>query len=75
MPAAFSREFRESASKRVLTDGKSVGVAAFQLGVSASGLGRWVRKAKVDRGLAMRTVFASSDVHVGNKASPRRHCA
>ena len=68
MPKAFSREFRERAVEMVLTDGKSVGVVALQLGVSASGLDRWVRQAKVDRGMVTRTVLSPSDVQAENVA-------
>lgn len=50
MPNAYPREFRERAVELVIKGGRPVGQVAKELGVSATGLQRWVSQARVDGG-------------------------
>lgn len=50
MPNAYPREFRERAVELVRLSGRPMGQIAKELGVSATGLQRWVSQAKVDGG-------------------------
>ncbi len=68
MPKAYSEEFRERAIDLVLSDGWSLRKASADLGVSVSGLDRWVRQARIDRGLQTRSALPTSDMQAENLA-------
>lgn len=51
MPRAYSQEFKDRAIDLVLIEGIPVRIASSQLGISAGGLDRWVRQAKLSRGI------------------------
>lgn len=46
----YSREFRGSAVKLVLDDGRSATAVAESLGVKPNSVQKWVQQARVDRG-------------------------
>jgi transposase len=46
----FSKEFKTDAVALVLDGGQPIAHVARDLGVSASGLGKWVNQARIDRG-------------------------
>lgn len=50
MPNSYPREFRERAVELVRVSGRPMGQIAKELGVSSTGLQRWVSQAKVDGG-------------------------
>ena len=50
MPAAYPEEFRRRAVDLVRESDESVSAVARRLGVSSSGLARWVAQAGVDEG-------------------------
>lgn len=50
MPKGFPPEFRERAVELVRTSGRSITQISRELGVSTTGLQRWVAQAKVDAG-------------------------
>ncbi len=50
MPNAYPREFRERAVELYRVSGRSFQQVAKELGVSATGLQRWVHQADVDAG-------------------------
>lgn len=50
MSNAYPREFRERAVELVIRGGRSINQVAKELGVSATGLQRWVARARVDGG-------------------------
>ena len=50
MPNAYPREFRERAVELYRVSGRSFQVVAKELGVSATGLQRWVQQAQIDSG-------------------------
>jgi transposase len=56
MPRAYSQEFKDRAIDLVLTEGIPVRIASSQLGISAGGLDRWVRVAKLSRGLVNNSI-------------------
>jgi transposase len=45
----FSDEFKEGAVRLVLDEGKSIGVVARELDLTASALAEWVKRAQADR--------------------------
>jgi transposase len=45
----FTEEFKESAVRLVLDEGKSVGAVARELDLTASALGLWVKHARAER--------------------------
>ena len=52
MPAAYPEEFRRRAVDLVRTSDESVSAVARRLGISGSGLRRWVAQAEIDEGRA-----------------------
>ncbi|MDQ3068905.1 MAG: transposase [Acidobacteriota bacterium] len=48
----FSEEFKTSAVRLVLDEGRSIGAVARELDRTASSLGSWVQHARADRTLA-----------------------
>ncbi len=50
MPNAYPREFRDRAVELVIQTGRPINQVAKELGVSATGLQRWVAQARVDTG-------------------------
>jgi putative transposase len=50
MPNAYPREFREPAVELVIKSGRPMGQVAQELGVSATGLQRWVSQVRIDGG-------------------------
>jgi transposase len=66
MPRAYSEEFRERAVAMVLQDGSPLREVAKSLGVSVSGLDRWVRQARIDRGLPTGSKLPTSEVAAEN---------
>lgn len=66
MPRAYSEEFRERAVAMVLDDGSPLREVAKSLGVSVTGLDRWVRQARIDRGLPTSSKLPTSDVAAEN---------
>lgn len=50
MPAAYPEEFRRRAVDLVRESDESVSVVARRLGISVSGLRRWVAQAEIDEG-------------------------
>lgn len=66
MPRAYSEEFRERAVAMVLVDGLRLVDVAKNLGISVSGLDRWVRQARIDRGLPTMSKLPTSEVAAEN---------
>lgn len=58
---AFSDEFRASAVRLVLEEGKSISEVARDLDLTPSGLGEWVKQAKADRGAGPPGAVTSSE--------------
>ena len=50
MPAAYPEEFRRRAVDLVRESDESVSVVARRIGISPSGLRRWVAQAEIDEG-------------------------
>ena len=48
-PRQFTDEFKASAARLVLDQGKSIAAAARDLDLSETALGEWVRRARADR--------------------------
>ena len=48
-PRQFTEEFKASAARLVLDQGKSIAAAARDLDLSETALGEWVRRARADR--------------------------
>src|SRR4051794_27126371 len=60
----FSDEFKESAVRLVLVEGKSIGAVARELDLTASALGYWVKHAHVERSHG-RTGFVHDQLVTG----------
>ena len=57
----FTDEFKAGAVRLVLVEGKSVTGTARDLGVSASGLGRWVEQARADQGKSKQGTLTTEE--------------
>jgi transposase len=57
----FTGEFKAGAVRLVLVEGKSITRVASDLGVAASGLGRWVEQARADQGKSSRGTLTSEE--------------
>ena len=57
----FTDEFKASAVRLVIEEGKTVREVARDLDLVQSALGNWVRQARVDRGSGPSTVMTSSE--------------
>jgi transposase len=58
---SFSDEFKAGAVRLVLVEGKSITRVARDLGVSVSGLGRWVEQARTDQGKSKRGTLTTEE--------------
>jgi transposase len=57
----FTEEFRAGAVRLVLVEGQSVTGVARDLGISASGLSRWVEQARADQGKSNRGTLTTEE--------------
>jgi transposase len=58
---SFSDEFKAGAVRLVLAEGKGITGVARDLGISVSGLGRWVEQARADQGKSKRGTLTSEE--------------
>jgi transposase len=57
----FTAEFKAGAVRLVLVEGQSVTGVARDLGISASGLSRWVEQARADQGKSKRGTLTTEE--------------
>lgn len=57
----FTDEFKAGAVRLVLVEGRSITGVARDLGVAASGLGRWVEQARADQGKSKRGTLTTEE--------------
>jgi transposase len=57
----FSDEFKAGAVRMVLVEGKPITRTASDLGISVSGLGRWVEQARADGGSSSRGTLTTEE--------------
>ena len=57
----FTDEFKASAVKLVIEEGKSISQAAADLDLTASSLGNWVEQARADKGKSTRGTLTTAE--------------
>jgi transposase len=58
---SFSEEFKAGAVRLVLEEGRSMGRVSKDLDLTASSLGKWVERARADRGKSTRGTLTSAE--------------